>query len=232
MIMDQNKLSAQQKPGSENGAIAVSALSVSRNDMDFIRSALITLGVCILLSATLVVASRMILHRLQETGAQLSAQRDEARGRFTQAATEKEEIRDYQPKFLQLRARGFFGSEKRLDLIEHIRHIHDSRKLLPLNYEISVQQPFQLDPNVLTPDLELRSSKIVLQMDLLHEMDLFDFLADLKNKTFYTTQACTIKRAETVLQTATTPRLNAECILYLLTVGEHTADGAAANGAR
>jgi hypothetical protein len=227
MIMDPNKSSALQKPGTENAALTASTMQVSRNEMDFIRSALITLGICILLSATLVGASRMVLHRLQETSTQLSAQRDEARGRFTQAATEKEDIRTYQPKFLQLRARGFYGEEKRLDLIEHIRHIHDSRKLLPLNYEISAQQPFQLEQNILTPDLELRSSKIVLQMDLLHEMDLFNFLSDLKTNTFYTTQACTIKRAETVLQTAATPRLNAECILYLLTVGEHTADGGA-----
>jgi hypothetical protein len=230
--MDQNKPSPSQKQNAENAAIPSSSISVTRNDIDFIRKALITLGVSIVFSAALVGVSRMILHKLQGTGIQLHSQRDEVRRRFTQATTEKEEIRDYQPKFLQLRARGFFGEEKRLDLIEHIRHIHDSRKLLPLNYEISAQQPFQLEPDILTADLELRSSKIVLQMDMLHEMDLFNFLTDLKGDAFFTTQACAIKRAESAMQTALAPRLTAECTLYLLSVGEHTQDGVPGTGAR
>lgn len=222
--MDKNKASTSAKQHTENVAVTSSLLAVSRNDVDFVRKALIVLGCSLLFSAMLVVASRMILHKLQETGMQLQAQRDEARSRYTVAATEKDEIREYQPKFLQLRTRGFFGDEKRLDLIEHIRHIHDSRKLLPLNYEISAQQPFQLEPTVLTPDLELRSSKIVLQMNLLHEMDLFDFLADLKDKAFYTSQACAVKRVDTVLQSVSTPRLTAECTLYWLSIGERTQD--------
>ncbi|MGZ3237675.1 MAG: hypothetical protein ACXU8A_09905 [Burkholderiaceae bacterium] len=230
--MDQNKPSAPQKQNAENAAIPSSSILVTRNDIDFIRKALITLGVSIVFSAALVGVSRMILHKLQGTGVQLQAQQEEVRRRFTIAATEKEEIRDYQPKFLQLRARGFFGEEKRLDLIEHIRHIHDNRKLLPLNYEISAQQPFQLEPTTLTPDLELRSSKIVLQMDMLHEMDLFNFLTDLKGKAFFTTQTCTIKRAESNMQLALTPRLAAECTLYLLSVGEHAQDGMSGSGTK
>jgi hypothetical protein len=230
--MDQNKSSTSPKQNMENVTIPSSIISVSRNDVNFVRKALIVLGIALLFSAALVGATRMILHKLEETGMQLQAQREEARNRYTVAATEKEEIREYQPKFLQLRARGFFGEEKRLDLIEHIKHIHDNRKLLPLNYEISAQQPFQLDSAVLTPDLELRSSKIVLQMDLLHEMDLFDFLADLKNKAFYTSQACAIKRVDSPLQTASAPRLAAECTLYWLSVGEHTQDDPSKAGAK
>jgi hypothetical protein len=222
--MDQNKAAVQPKQNADKIVIPSSIMSVSRNDIDFIRRALIALGASIAFSAALIGCSKMILHKLQDTGMQLQAQRDEARNRFIQAATEKDEIRNYQPKFLLLRERGFFGEEKRLDLIEYIKHIHDSRKLLPLNYEISAQQAFQLEPTTLTPDLELRGSKIVLQMDLLHEMDLFNFLADLKSKAYFTSQACDIKRIETVAQTALSPRLSAECTLYLLSVGEHTQD--------
>jgi hypothetical protein len=222
--MDQKKSAAPQKQGADKVVIPSSIIAIDRTDVDFIRKALIALGASIVFSAALIGISRMILHKLQDTGMQLQAQRDEARNRFIQAATEKDEIKNYQPKFLLLRERGFFGEEKRLDLIEHIKHIHDSRKLLPLNYELSAQQPFQLEPTVLTPELELRGSKIALQMDLLHEMDLFNFLADLKSKAFYTSQACTVKRVESALQTALSPRLSAECTLYLLSVGEHVQD--------
>ncbi|MGZ5819385.1 MAG: hypothetical protein ACXWJD_11635 [Burkholderiaceae bacterium] len=230
--MDQNKSPAQQKQNADKVTIPSSIISVSRNDVDFIRKALIALGASIVFSAALIGISRMILHKLQDTGMQLQAQRDEARNRFIQAATEKDEIKNYQPKFLLLQQRGFFGEEKRLDLIEQIKHIHDTRKLLPLNYELSAQQPFQLEPTVLTPDLELRGTKILLQMDLLHEMDLFNFLADLKSKAFYTTQACAIKRIDSILQTAVSPRLSAECTLYLLSMGEHVQDDASKASAK
>jgi hypothetical protein len=222
--MDQSKSPAPQKPGMDSVSIPSSIIPMPRNDVDFVRKAFITLGICVLFGAALVGASQFILHKLRATGMQLQVQRDDALARFTQAETEKGEIRDYQPHFMQLRARGFFGEEKRLDLIEHIRRIHDNRKLLPINYEISPQQPFQLEPTILTPDLELRSSKIDLQMNLLHEMDLFNFLDDLKNMAFYTSQTCTIKRLETVSQTALTPHLTAECTLYLISLGEHTQD--------
>jgi hypothetical protein len=230
--MDQNKSPAPQKQNADKVAIPSLIIPVSRNDVDFIRKALIALGLSIVFSVALIGVSRIILHKLQDTGMQLQAQRDEARNRFIQAATEKDEIQNYQPKFLLLRERGFFGEEKRLDLIEHIKHIHDNRKLLPLNYEISTQQPVQLEPTVLTPDLELRSSKIILQMDLLHEMDLFNFLTDLKDKAFYTTQACDIKRIDTVAQSALSPRMSAECTLYLLSVGEHAQDDASKASAK
>jgi hypothetical protein len=232
MIMDQKKSTAPKKQGADKAAIPSSIISVSRTDVDFIRKALIALGVSIVFSAALIGASRMILHKLQDTGMQVQAQRDEARNRFIQAATEKDEIKNYQPKFLQLRERGFFGEEKRLDLIEHIKHIHDSRKLLPLNYELSAQQPFQLEPTVLTPDLELRGSKIMLRMDLLHEMDLFNFLADLRTKTFFTSQACDVKRNSSLTQTALSARLTAECTLYLLSIGEHVQDDPSKAGAK
>ena len=71
----------------------------------------------------------------------------------------------------------------------------------------------------LTGDLELRGSKMKLQMDLLHEGDLLNFLNDLKRKGFYTVQECKVKRAGAESESAHLP-LAAECFIYWLTLGE------------
>ena len=207
------------------GAINVaSTRSISKADLHFIRNALLTFGLCMLVSAALVVATRAVLTNLRDAGTQLQIKRDEIRNKYALAETEKVEIRDFQPKFMQLRARGFVGEEKRLDWMDHIKRIHENRKLLPLAYEIFPQQIFQVDPSIMGADLQLRGSKMQLRMDLLHEMDLFNFLGDLKNKAFYTTQSCALNRIEATSGNSLSPRLAADCTLYWLTIGEHTAN--------
>ncbi len=215
-------------PASNNAAPVKSAAStrvIAETEYHFLRKALLALGVSILLTASLISISRMVLIKLRATENQLQIQRDEIHSRDSMARTETTEIRDFQAKFIQLRERGFVGEEKRLDWIEHIKHIHASRKLLPLTYEISAQLPFQVDPALLPPTLELRASKVTLHLDLLHEMDLFNFLDDLKSKTFYAAQACTINRTQVVaLDYALTPSLSADCTLHWLTIGERVHD--------
>lgn len=197
--------------------------SFLKDDFPLIRKALLTLGASLLLSATLIVTSRAILLKLQESMNQAQVQRNDANNKRRQAEIDKQEIQDYQPKYLQLRERGFVGEERRLDWMEHIKSIRDSRKLLPIAYEISAQQPFQIDPSVPTGDFELRGSKMKLQMALLHELDLLNFLDDLSGKGFYTARECTVERAGGVLENPQSPRLTAECTLYWLTLGERTA---------
>jgi hypothetical protein len=193
--------------------------SFMKNDFPLIRKALIVLVISLLSGAALVGAGRAFLAKQQDGMNQAQAQRGDALSKRRQAETDKQEIHDYQPKFVTLRERGFVGEERRLDWIEHIKHIRESRKLLPITYEISAQQVFQVDPEVPIGDLELRGSKMKLRMDLLHEGDLLNFLDDLKRKGFYTVQECTIKRAGTEPESAHLP-LVTECAVYWLTLSE------------
>jgi hypothetical protein len=93
---------------------------------------------------------------------------------------------------------------------------------LPITYEIAPQQVFQISPEISTGELELRGSKMKLQMELLHEGDLLNFLDDLKTKGLYTVQDCTLKRINTIAETPLSPRLAAECNLYWLTIDKPT----------
>ena len=215
--MAQNQSNPKQDPAKDKNAPV--ERSFVKDDFPLLRKALIVLIASLLLSAALVVAGRAILLKQQDDMTQTQAQRNNANNKLHQAENDKQEIHDYQPKFMTLRERGFVGAERRLDWIEHIRYIRENRKLLPITYEISAQQVFQVDPEVTLGDLELRGSKMKLQMNLLHEGDLFNLLDDLKNKGFYTVQECKVKRAGTEPESAHLP-LAAECVIYWLTLGE------------
>ena len=191
-----------------------------KDDFLLLRKALIIFAASLLSSAALIYAGRFILARHGVNQAQ--EQRSDALNKRRQAEKDKQEIQEYQPRFLALRERGFVGEERRLDWMEHIRHIRENRKLLPITYEISAQQLFQVPPDVPIGDMELRGSKMKLQMDLLHEGDLLNFLNDLSRKEFYTVQECAIKRAGKAPENTQSPRLSAECTLYWLTLGEQT----------
>jgi len=215
--MAQNKSSLKQDPAKDKSAPA--ERSFMKDDFPLIRKALNILVASLLSSAALVGAGKAILIKQQDGKNQAQAQRSDALNKRRQAENDKQEIHDYQLKFVTLRERGFVGKERRLDWMEHIKHIRESRNLFPISYEISAQQVFQVDSEVLIGDLELRGSKMKLQMDLLHEGDLLNFLDDLKHKGFYTVQECTVKRTGAESESAHLP-LAAECVIYWLTLGE------------
>ncbi len=151
-------------------------------------------------------------------------QRNVAVAQLSQVDTEKRELATYQARFQVLQRAGLIGDEHRLDWIEAIRFIQTERKLLPISYDIEPQQV------VSTPlamgEFELHGSRMHLHMELLHELDLFNFLADLKTRGLVTVQSCKIKRNEAPLESITTPRMLADCTLNWLTMGRPAAKGA------
>lgn len=191
-----------------------------QDDFPYIRKASITLGICLAIGGALAGASAWLLAHQKAALNQAQALHSQAQAQLTQAETEKREIRDFQPKYNQLLARGFIGEEKRLDWIERIQRIQQQRLLLPIAYQISPQQPFALDGIVPTGELELRGSTMQVTMDLLHEMDLINFLRDLRPHEPYVLTECTIRPAQSSQTPNTlTPSLSAACTIAWLTLG-------------
>lgn len=214
---------AAVKPNPAAAKDPVLSRSFLRDDFPVIRKASITLGACIAVAAALTGGSGYLLVRQQAGMLKAQAELSQAQGIYTAAENEKNEIREFQPKYVQLVRRGFVGEEKRLDLIEHVRHIQESRKLLPITYEISPQQTYQLDPSIQTGDLELRGSKLAVRMGLLHEIDLIAFLTDLSGKVVFRPQACSIKSGESAKASPLSAQLQGECTLYWITMGRRAA---------
>jgi len=208
------------------------ARSFMRDDFPFIKTASLTLLTCVLISAGLVSGSAYIRQSNLNTLAATQPLSEQARDKYTQAANERREIHDFQPKYIQLMKTGFIGEEKRLDWVEGIKRIQEQRSLLSIHYEISPQVGFQEDPTLETGELELRGSKMKFKMLLLHEMDLLNFLDDLKSIQVYSLHDCNVSRIRQAMPERLSPRLDGECSLYWVTLSKRAgAEGADAPAA-
>jgi len=196
-------------------------------EFSLLRNAVLVFLGTLAVALAAVSASSWQLRRAHLDEAAALLERDGARLRLAHAETEKEEIRQYQPQFVELRRRGLVGPERRLDWVEAIRQIQEQRRLLPLTYEIEVQQPYRLETTLPTGDYALLGSRMALHMDLLHELDLLNFLADLRLTGTFAVQDCVIRRAAGAAPVARVlaPNLNADCTLNWLTLTPVAAPG-------
>jgi hypothetical protein len=197
------------------------------DDFPIIRQACIRLGFC-LAFATLVIGGSHFLY-LQQSEMQQRAQTElsQAQGKYTYAANEKNDIREFQPAYLQLVERGFVGEEKRLDVLELIQTIQEKHRLLPMTYEIFPQQTVQLDPATPTGEMELRASKLVFRMNLLHEMDMLNLFKSLRERGQFINQSCAVKTSNAVNIISLPHQLEAECSLQWVTMARRVAPDAA-----
>ncbi|KQV87840.1 hypothetical protein ASD15_27705 [Massilia sp. Root351] len=183
-----------------------------------IRLQAIAFVLTVALAIGAVSASRWYWHQARDFQAWAQQKRNAARDRLFNAETEKREIRLYQPQYAALRERGLIGQENRLDWVDAIRQIQEQRKLMPVSYELEPQQPVRMDAGMELGGYRLHGSRMHLHMDLLHEGDLFVLLDDLRQRSFYSAQECSIKRAASGLPTPLAPTLSADCTLNWLTL--------------
>ena len=200
-----------------------------KDDFPIIRKAAITFGVCLAIAGMLIGVSQFFLSKLEAINLQAQSDLAQAQGKYTAATNETNQIREFQPMYLELVQRGFVGDEKRLDAIEFIHAIQESRRLLPITYEIAPQQIVVLDPSLQTGELEVRASKLTARIGLLHEGDMLTFLTDLSSKGLFVPQSCSMKAVEYARVSSLPQPLQGECTLYWITMGRRApAEGAAA----
>ncbi|MBS0307733.1 MAG: hypothetical protein JSS58_02065 [Proteobacteria bacterium] len=220
----QNPASAG-KPGTTPAKDAPQQRSFKRDDFPYIRKASIILAACLAISILTVSGSTYFLANQKKAKDAEQALNTQTNEKTTEAEHQKRDIHDFQPKYVQLVKRGFVGEERRLEWVESIKKIQETRKLLPIDYEISPQQSFQLDPAMPLQlgDLELHGSKMHITIQLLHEMDLLNFFRDLKTMQIYALNNCAITPPSAPTNDALSPSLTAECSLYWITVGKNAA---------
>ncbi len=224
----------QQPPSKLNIGTAKESVKLQgflHEDFPIIRQACIRLGICLAIAAVLIGGSHFFY--LQQSALQQAAQTEltQAQGKYTYATNEKNDIKEFQPRYLQLVERGFVGEEKRLDIVELIQSIQAKYRLLPMSYELFPQQIIPIAEIVMEPtgapisagELELRASKLVFRMNLLHEMDMLNLFKSLRERGQFITQACSIKTSNAINSLSTPQQLEAECSLQWVTMGRRAA---------
>ena len=116
--------------------------------------------------------------------------------RYLAVDEEEKLIRNHLPEFIRLYNNGVIGDEQRLNWIEVLRAIGDEINLPSLSYQIESQQPYTPAYPLNMGKFKLFSSKMLLNMQLLHEGDLFRILEGLDTvaKGSYSISSCSINQ--------------------------------------
>lgn len=192
-----------------------------------IRTAVLAAAGAVIVGLTLVAATSASRQDAEQGLQRAQRLRDAAYSRYAHVDNEKRDIRNFQQRYVELRQRGLIGEERRLEWVDAIRQVQEELQLPPLSYEIDPQQPVRIEAALDLGEYQLRGSRMRLHMELLHEMDLFDFFAGLHARGFFAAQDCTLKRLATANNAqpgadtgtgAGAPTLGADCTLNWITM--------------
>ena len=181
-------------------------------------------AVCVALALAGVVCYFAADGYLQETkklAAATSAQRAEVQTKLASANEEEREIKANLQQYQALAARGIVGEEKRLDWIDTITAIKNERRLFNIGYSIEAQK--ELDYPGFAPGggVKFVYSRVKIEMQLLHEEDLLNFIDDLtrRGKSYLSVRSCDVQRSDRGSGgTTLAPRLQATCVFDLITI--------------
>ncbi len=154
-------------------------------------------------------AERQARAKQAETGAKLDRVHDDER-----------EIRAKINRYHELLRQNRVVPEKRLEWVETLRRIKESRRLLGLEYEIAPRRLLD-EKNPSAGGFDFYASRMKLEMPLLHENDLLGLLADVaaQVQALVSVKSCRIERVNGAPQSAE-PALRASCEIDWITLEE------------
>ena len=199
-------------------------MNIARDDLKRLRLPLAVAVTLLALGAACLIASEHYLDAAKKARDTARQSRVAIQARVSRVSEEEREIRENLVHYEQMRRRGMVGEHSRLDWIESIARIKKDRKLFEIKYGIEPQRPLDYPGIVAAGAADFVVSRMKLEMALLHEEDLLDFLADLQTagRAYVSVRRCTVTRIErgsVPAATALQPRLRADCQLDLVSVG-------------
>lgn len=178
---------------------------------------------CLLLLAAgagLIWAAEQSLAGARKELAAAQAERSQNSERLARIAEEEKEVKEKIEVYRQLKALNIVGVERRLEWADAIARIRTQRELLDLRYRVERQKLLASVPGK-PANVDIHVSPMKVELALLHEGDLLNFLADLRasGNAYYSVQQCAVARTGMAPTGASiSPRLRAECLIDLITI--------------
>lgn len=195
-------------------------MNLVRDDLKQLRLPIAVAVVSTVLGVVSLIASSGYLDTARGVEAVARQSRLAAQERVSKVSEEERDIRENLTYFEQMRARGIVSVQNRLDWIETIARIKNARKLFEIKYSIDAQRLLDYPGIVPVQNAEFVVSRMKLDIMLLHEDDLLEFLNDLRQegKAHVTVKHCVVERLERGAPTGLQPRLRAQCLVDLVSL--------------
>lgn len=191
----------------------------------YLHKELIIFLLCVLISTIILVIAQHNWQDSFDQNQQASNTMTTAKHRYQNALERKRLLETYESRFTQLQKNGTFGEEQRLQWVDAIEFSARSQKIPYLKY--TIDKRLKVDsPQLLRafPDIDIFISPMQLEMQLLHEGDLFALLNTLQSSTenLFDIQQCAITRnissSSSVLTSGTDRNFSARCTLNWYTL--------------
>jgi|APFre7841882630_1041343.scaffolds.fasta_scaffold00397_3 hypothetical protein len=146
-----------------------------------------------------------------------AARKSEVEKRLSQVRTEEQEIKTRTQQFQQMERDGITGQEKRLDWTELLRDLQHQLRLPGMSYEFGPQIPLESTPGT---GYAYHSSQLKIQLRLLHEEDLLNFITRLQQeaKAMVLVRSCKVTRLPAANSAGSAAQLSAECMMEWVTL--------------
>ncbi len=187
-------------------------------DLELLRGALLFLTAAIVVSAVAWVGSWQYRNVVESEQDSARRSLNAARAHLDNARAQQKYFSENQATYGELKIRGLFDEEKRLDWIETLKRLRDRHQIFTIDYDIAAQRRLGAEAS----NIAAFSSKIDLQFTLLHEQDLLDFLADFKAQApgIFLLESCELKRQSQGVINGPEPNLTGACTMQWITVRE------------
>jgi hypothetical protein len=195
-------------------------------DWKILRGSLIIFTLTVIVSGSLVYGGLYFRSQMQLEFNRSNAAFQSISSRYLAVDEEEKLIKNFLPRFVELYNSGVIGNEQRLNWIEVLRDTGDEIRLPALSYQIDSQQVFTPGFPLNLGKYRLYSSKMTLNMSLMHEEDMFRILDKLgqEAKGIFSMVGCTIDPSGFVIsESANAANVSARCDLQWYTI--RLADG-------
>ena len=189
-------------------------------DWKVLRGAIIILTLCALVGGSLIGGSYYFQKKMNEEFRRNNSQFKSISGRYLAVDEEEKLIKKYYPEFVRLYEGGIIGREERLNWIEVLRKAGDKIKIPALSYQVDSQKVYKPDFKIRLDKYKLYASEMSLNMQLLHEGDLFNLLNILteKAKGTYRIRSCQMTSSEIIMDKPEAGNINMQCQLEWFTL--------------
>lgn len=165
-----------------------------------------TLALCAatLVCAATIYSSNEYLSKTLREQRTAQNQLNDVRNHLQSAREDQRNVVSYAEEYSSLRTFRIISDDQRLDWMEGLEKLRKQRLVNDFHYSIAPQRAYVPKPPINNGNFEIRYSETRLQLQLLHEGQLLDFFAALRNqiKGWYQLEGCSLQRASSDEETA------------------------------
>lgn len=181
--------------------------------------------ICLLLAGTVVFISYSTLQTARDNLSVQQQTLDAAKARYYRAVEHKVLLDKFSDRYAELPEKNIVGEENRLSWVDAIETTARQLKLPHLKYRIEKRQALNAAPLKQSfPGIDVFFSSMTLEMQLLHEGDLYRFIDQLQNRAsgLFNVERCALQQNSTlhssVLQSGTDKNFSTACVLNWYTL--------------